>query len=160
MKRALKFCFLFFFTLSAALGREKLSDSDLQKVRNIFKENESLHWSFFHYDKKKVEEHAQKVSQAISHIKNEKLLEFLNRSQKKLNALKASQDQKKNNKLYFQASKDFIRVLKKFDIGSDYNAYSCPMIHMSWVQNSKVIDKVHNPFASYMPHCGTKDTQF
>ena len=31
---------------------------------------------------------------------------------------------------------------------------------LATVINSSKIDKVHNPYASYMPHCGTKDSKY
>ena len=49
-------------------------------------------------------------------------------------------------------------VVNTYDVGKKYNAYSCPMVKKKWVQNSKKMAKVHNPYAPNMPHCGSKDT--
>lgn len=51
-----------------------------------------------------------------------------------------------------------IHIVNKYDLGSKYNAYSCPMVKKKWLQNSDKMAKVHNPYAAGMPHCGSQDT--
>ena len=63
-----------------------------------------------------------------------------------------------NNENYHIVSSALIFVINKYDLGSEYNAYSCPMVKKKWIQNSKKMTKVHNPYAAGMPHCGSQDS--
>ena len=79
-------------------------------------------------------------------------------SKTKLDQIKASNDREDNNQNYHLVSMALIHVVKEYDVGSKYNAYSCPMVKKKWLQNSKKISKVHNPYAPEMPHCGSQDS--
>ena len=86
--------------------------------------------------------------------KSKKLLKF---SQGKLKEIKSDSSKKDNNQRYHLVSMALIHVLNKYDIGNDYAAYTCPMVQKKWIQNSKKIAKVHNPYSDKMPHCGAKE---
>ena len=51
-------------------------------------------------------------------------------------------------------------VLSKYDLGSDYNVYYCPMVRKKWIQNSTKHAGVKNPYAPEMPNCGRKESSF
>ena len=66
----------------------------------------------------------------------------------------------KNNQNYHLTSMALIHIVNTYDVGNEYNAYSCPMVKKKWLQNSKKMAKVHNPYAPNMPHCGGQDSNF
>lgn len=39
-----------------------------------------------------------------------------------------------------------IHIINTYDVGENYNAYSCPMTNKKWVQNSKKLNMVSNPY--------------
>lgn len=139
-------------------NRKQLDAKTKTSLINVLKANEGLHSSFFSYDGKKVEDNAKNLSSAIGNISNTEISKLLAFSQKKLGEIKASKDRKENDKNYNIVSMALIHIVNKYDIGSEYNAYSCPMVKKKWVQNSKKMAKVHNPYAPEMPHCGSQDS--
>ena len=141
-------------------SRASIEKTAREQFLSLLKINESLHSSFFKYDAKSVDQYAKEMQQALKKVKNEKVLKLLKGMDKYLGKISSSESQKNNNHMYNLVSKKLLTVLHTFDFGSVYNAYSCPMVQKSWIQNSTKIDKVHNPYASYMPHCGTKDSNY
>ncbi len=139
--------------------RIKLQKETLKQVMATLEINETLHQSFFKYDAKQVEAQAKKLEQAISSIKDEKLTKLLKFSKGKLAEIKASNARDVNNQNYHLVSMALIYVVNTYEVGK-YNAYSCPMVKKKWVQNSAKMDKVHNPYAPEMPHCGSKDSNY
>jgi hypothetical protein len=139
-------------------SRAKVSENTKKQLLKVFSANEKLHNSFFNYDGKEVEKNAASLKSEISAISDKKISKLLQFSVKKLDEVKASNKQDTNNQNYHLISMALIHILKTYDIGDKYNAYSCPMVKKKWIQNSKSKDKVHNPYASNMPHCGSKDT--
>jgi len=140
--------------------RVKLSDSEQKEVISALEANEALHASFFTYDAKKVESNAVKLSEAIKKISNSEVKKLLEFSLTKIADIKAGNDRDKNNQNYHLASMALIHIVNKYDVGDKYNAYSCPMVKKKWIQNSKKMAKVHNPYAPEMPHCGSQDSHF
>ena len=139
-------------------SRKTLSEGTKKSVVNALEANEELHNSFFKYDGKKVEAAAKKLKSAIEGIDDAELSKLLKFSKTKLGEIKASSSRDDNNQNYHLVSMALIHVVNTYDVGSKYNAYSCPMVKKKWVQNSKKMAKVHNPYAPNMPHCGSKDT--
>ena len=147
--------------LKASEGeRKELEKKERQEVIKVFEVNEKLHNSFYDYQAKKVVRNAEKLAQAMEGISNPEVKNLLKYSQKKLKEISASKDKKANSQIYHMVSMALIHVLNQYDLGDTYNAYSCPMVKKKWVQNSKKKNKVHNPYASNMPHCGSKDTAY
>ena len=140
--------------------RESLNEQTQKQIIAILEANEKLHGAFFEYDGKKVEAEANNVNSAISKLTDEKIGKLLKFSQTKLGEIKASSDRDKNNQNYHLVSMALIHIVNKYDVGPKYNAYSCPMVKKKWVQNSNKMDKVHNPYAPEMPHCGSKDSSY
>ncbi|MFG1492878.1 hypothetical protein [Halobacteriovorax sp. ZH4_bin.1] len=147
------------FNLFAA-GRIEMAKDTKKQVVKVLELNEDLHSSFFKYDGAKVEEAAKKLSRAIDKISDEKIKKLLTFSKVKLSEIQASKSTADNNQNYHLVSMALIHIINTYDVGEKYNAYSCPMVKKKWVQNSSKQDKVHNPYASNMPHCGQKDTKF
>ena len=139
-------------------GRKSLSEGTKKSVVNALEANEELHNSFFKYDGKKVEAAAKKLKKAIDGIEDSEVSKLLKFSKTKLDQIKASSSRDDNNQNYHLVSMALIHVVNTYDVGAKYNAYSCPMVKKKWVQNSKKMAKVHNPYAPNMPHCGSKDT--
>ena len=139
--------------------RKSLSEAAKKSVISALEANEALHSSFFKYDAKAVESNAMKLKKAIDAIEDKEVAKLLNFSKTKLSEIKASNDRETNNKNYHLVSMALIHIVNKYDVGSKYNAYSCPMVKKKWVQNSSKMAKVHNPYAPNMPHCGSQDSQ-
>lgn len=139
--------------------RKSLSEAAKKSVISALEANEALHSSFFKYDAKAVESNAMKLKKAIDAIEDKEVAKLLNFSKTKLSEIKASNDRETNNKNYHLVSMALIHIVNKYDVGSKYNAYSCPMVKKKWVQSSSKMAKVHNPYAPNMPHCGSQDSQ-
>jgi len=148
------------FSLSSFAARIKLSKVDQKSVISVLKANEDLHAAFFTYKASVVESAALKVKSAIKKVKNKKIKMELLRPSMKLSLIKSSESREKNNEAYAQASVSFVRLVNTYDVGKEYNAYSCPMVKKKWVQNSKKMRRTHNPYAPEMPHCGGRDTDY
>ena len=139
--------------------RKSLSEGTKKSIVSALEANEALHSSFFKYNGKSVEENAMKLKKAIDAIEDKDIAKLLNFSKSKLAEMKASNDRDTNNKHYHLVSMALIHIVNKYDVGSKYNAYSCPMVKKKWVQNSSKMAKVHNPYAPNMPHCGSQDSK-
>jgi hypothetical protein len=139
-------------------SRKVLTEATRKSVISALEANEVLHSSFFKYDGKSVEQNVKKLKLAIDAIEDKEIGKLLKFSKVKLSEIKASSDRETNNKNYHLVSMALIHIVNKYDVGSKYNAYSCPMVKKKWVQNSSTMAKVHNPYAPNMPHCGTQDS--
>ena len=138
--------------------RKSLSEAAKKSIVLALEANEALHSSFFKYDAKAVESNAIKLNKAIDAIEDKEVAKLLNFSKGKLKEIKASSEREANNKNYHLVSMALIHIVNKYDVGTKYNAYSCPMVKKKWVQNSSKMAKVHNPYAPNMPHCGSQDS--
>jgi hypothetical protein len=143
-----------------SFSRVSLDKKNKEQVINVLKANENLHASFFKYNADEVGKNAATVAGAIAKIDHKEIKKLLTFAGKKLGELSPKKTKKENYKTYNTVSMALIHVLNKYDLGSTYNVYSCPMVKKKWVQNSKKMDKVHNPYDHRMPHCGTKDTRY
>ncbi len=148
-----------FTLLTFANERISLEASKKTEIIKMLEVNEQLHSAFFDYDAKKVEESAKALSESIGTISTPEVKKLLKYSQMKLKDIKASNSESANKQKYHIVSMALIHIVNKYEVGK-YNAYSCPMVKQKWVQNSAKQDKVHNPYAANMPHCGQKDTNF
>tara|TARA_R110002072_G_scaffold534_6_gene4085 strand:+ start:258011 stop:258571 length:561 start_codon:yes stop_codon:yes gene_type:complete len=140
--------------------RMSLSKEAKASIVSVLEANEQLHASFFNYDAKKVEENAKNLKEKINSIQDKKLAKLLKFSKVKLSEITAKSSREENNDNYHLVSMALIHVVNKYDVGEKYNAYSCPMVKKKWVQNSKKSNKINNPYAPNMPHCGSKDSNF
>ena len=157
MSRSFLFVMALIFTFTSNIfASESLNDKNKNQVLEVFKANEQLHNSFFNYDAKEVEKNAKKLQQMMGKIENDEIKKLLSFSQKKLLEIKSNRGRKENNQSYHLVSMALIHVMNKYDISDSYSAYTCPMVKKKWVQNSKKMSKVHNPYSEKMPHCGSQ----
>ena len=155
------FILALFMLISLVLqAREALNNKIKDELISVFKHNESLHQAFFNYNGKEVEQASRDLKKAVDGISKEEISKLLKFSSQKLSEINASKSRKENNQNYHLVSMALIHLINKYDLGSEYNAYSCPMVKKKWVQNSQKMVKVHNPYHSGMPHCGVQDTKF
>ena len=145
---------------ATATERKKINEELKSSLTKIFEQNEKIHAAFFTYNADEVEKSALVLRDLILKVSDQQIKNDFKRTLVQLEKLTKTNDQEANNHLYNLVSKKLVDVLTKYDLGKTYNVYSCPMVKKVWVQNSVKMDKVHNPYASYMPHCGTKDTNF
>lgn len=141
-------------------SRKKIDESTKKSVIKALDANEELHNSFFDYNGKKIEDAAKNLKAAVLEIKNEEIAKLLKFSTTKLELIKESAKRSDNNDNYHLVSMALIHVVNTYDLGSKYNAYSCPMVKKKWLQNSQKDAKVNNPYAPNMPHCGSQDTNY
>jgi hypothetical protein len=139
-------------------NRKALDIKTKKEIVKALKANEDVHNAFFEYDAKKVEKTSSILNKAIQAISNPEVSKLLKFSQSKIADIKATNDRDDNNQNYHLASMALIHIVNTYDVGNEYNAYSCPMVKKKWLQNSKKMSKVHNPYAPNMPHCGGQDT--
>ena len=151
-------CLLGITSAMSAEKRMKVDGKTKNQIIDALKVNDELHASFFKYDGKKIETAAKKLSSAFDKIEDTSISKLLVFAKKKLSDIKEANDKKMNNENYHIVSSALIFVINKYDLGSEYNAYSCPMVKKKWIQNSKKMTKVHNPYAAGMPHCGSQDS--
>ena len=109
---------------------------------------------------KKIEQSALILRDSIGKVSHSEISKLLVYSVKKLEEITASSNRKSNNQAYHLVSMALIHIVSTYDVGDVYNAYSCPMVKKKWIQNSKKLPKVHNPYAPNMPHCGSQHTKF
>ncbi len=140
-------------------NRISLNEKDKKDVLQVLELNHALHSSFFTYVATEVEVKAKALSNKIDQIENKEIAKLLNYSKNKLLEIKRDKEREENNKSYHLVSMALIYIVNKYDVGSKYNAYSCPMVKKKWVQNSVKMSKVHNPYAPEMPHCGSQDSK-
>lgn len=145
---------------SESKSRVKLNEKIKEELVAVLEANENLHNAFFEYNANQVQKAAKNLSGEISKISDAEISKLLNFSKGKLLEITASADREENNKNYHLVSMALIHIVNKYDVGMKYNAYSCPMVKKKWVQNSEKMDKVHNPYAPEMPHCGSKDSHY
>lgn len=145
---------------SKEMIRKSLTEESKKNLIAVMKANEDLHGAFFKYDGKKIEKSAIKLKSKIEALKDTEISKLLKFSVTKLGEITSSNDRDANNNAYHIVSSALIHIINKYDLGSQYNAYSCPMVRKKWVQNSKKMEEVHNPYAPNMPHCGGQDTEY
>ena len=155
------FVFCFIITISNANEKRKELLPDTKKsVIAVLSVNESLHSAFFTYSGKLVEKEAKNLIEKINDIKDEEISKLLKFSKSKLSEIKEVNARGENDQNYHSVSMALIHIVNKYDLGSKYNAYSCPMVKKKWIQNSEKMSKVHNPYAPGMPHCGSQDSKY
>jgi hypothetical protein len=140
--------------------RKKLSETTRASLIKTLEANETLHDAFFKYEGKTVETMAIQLKKAIDAISDKDISKLLNYSKTKLTEIKANNEREINNQNYHLVSMALIHIVNKYDVGGKYNAYSCPMVKKKWIQNSKKKNKVHNPYAPNMAHCGSKTSNY
>ena len=147
-------------------SRIEISNESKQKLIKLLEENEGLHDAFYNYKEENIEKVIKKTETMITAItkaldkieKNLKADLIYGRSNLEKISSKAKKSENYNH--YNAFSTSMIKILTTYNLGDTYNVYSCPMVKKKWIQNSKTLSKVHNPYAPSMPHCGVQDTYF
>ncbi|WP_127716820.1 DUF3347 domain-containing protein [Halobacteriovorax sp. HLS] len=142
------------------ITRKALDESTKKSVIKVLEINENLHASFFKYNPSEIDKNAKALKMAIVEIKNDEISKILKFATTKIDMITADAKRKDNNDNYHLVSMALIHVVNSYDIGGKYNAYSCPMVKKKWIQDSDKNAKVNNPYAPYMPHCGSKDSSY
>lgn len=150
--------FFLFISTSFAKTRIKLEPKLQKSVINVLNKNEALHASFFTYNAKEVENNAKEVIKAINKVPKSVISKKLAFAKTKLKELESTKSREINNESYSIASTALVHIVNTYNVGPEYNSYSCPMVKKKWVQNSKKKLRTHNPYAPEMPHCGQRDT--
>lgn len=140
--------------------RKVIDGNTKKRVMKALKVNESLHQAFFKYDAQEAALKAKELKTAIEKIENKEVAKLLSFAKSKLDNIKASSDREENNKNYHIVSSALIHVVNTYDLGNEYNAYSCPMVKKKWLQNTSKSSDVKNPYAASMPSCGSKDSKY
>lgn len=159
----LKFILTLLLLSNLAFGateRVKLPEQTKLEIINVLKVNENLHASFFKYNAKEVEQKSKELVAAMDKINDPQIKKLLNYSKSQAGKINSTMDRKQNDRTYNVVSMALTHLINKYDLGKDYNVYSCPMVKKKWVQNSTKMKKVHNPYAPNMPHCGERLTDY
>lgn len=138
--------------------RKMLSVTAKEDIKKILEAYEQLHSAFFTYDGKKLEEAVKKLISGMDSQRDLEISKLLAFSKTKLAEISASKSREENNQNFHLVSMALIHIVKNYDVGADYNAYSCSMLKKQWLQNSKKISRVSNPYAPKMPYCGEQET--
>ena len=141
-------------------ARKVIDGESKEAVMKALKVNEALHQAFFKYDPQEAASKAKELKTAIEKIENKEVAKLLSFAKSKLETIKASNEREENNKSYHIVSSALIHVVNTYDLGSEYNAYSCPMVKKKWLQNTSKSSEVKNPYAASMPSCGSKDSEY
>lgn len=149
--------FTFFYNVSANTHehtKKSLSGEVKARLLNVFESNEKLHQAFFKYDVENVEKNAKQLLDSINKINDPEIAKLLNFSKSKLKEIGTANKREENNQNYHLVSMALIHILNTYNLGNAYKAYFCPMVKKKWIQNTKELDEVQNPYASNMPNCG------
>lgn len=131
-----------------------------KQVQSILKAGDKLHESFFEYDASAVEKAAKDVAQKISELKDPELAKLLKVTKEKLEEIGKEKSESVNKENFYIVSLGLGNVVNKYEVGGKWNIYSCPMVKKKWIQDSSKVSDVQNPYASGMPNCGSKDTDY
>ncbi len=145
---------------SLSKARIQLPEKTKKDIIGALVANESLHLAFFDYKGVEVEKASAHLASQLEKIRDPKISKLMKFSKDQLSHMTAKKSKSENSESYHIVSMALIYLVNKYDIGSTYNAYSCPMVKKKWVQNSEKKAKVHNPYDSSMPHCGSQDTSY
>lgn len=141
-------------------NRKALEAKQKAEVIKVFEANDFLHSAFFDFDAKKVVSAAKALSAAIANLSSSEIKSKLQFAKTKLDSFANDNDREELDQNYHLVSMALIHVLQNYDVGSSFNAFSCPMVKKKWVQNTKVKSKVQNPYAPDMKSCGSQDSDF
>lgn len=141
-------------------SRIELTNKIQAEATQILEANDKLFDSFFTYSGKRIEKNSKSLISVINKMSSSDIKKEFKKSFPFLKKLSAKNKKALNNDLYNKASLNFINIINRYDVGPNYNAYTCPMVNKRWVQNTKISNKVKNPYADYMPHCGGQDTEY
>lgn len=144
-------------THKMSVARKSLSSTDKDWMATVLKKNDELFNAFLKKDNALIEKKAQEL-----HFVIQKNSSFKNISTEgaKLVAIKATRSREDNLDSYEAFLKPLINAVQSYDVGKNYNIFSCPMVKKSWIQDTDTNKNVRNVYAMEMLECGTQDTKF
>lgn len=140
--------------------RMSLAKDSQDSLDKIYQANFRIHQAF-------IAEEMQEVKAAATELKN--LIEQQNAKDElnelllitePLQLMSSLEDSDELAQAFGEVNKVMVAYLLKYELGSAFNVYYCPMVEKHWIQNSAVVDDVQNPYALYMLKCGTRETSF
>jgi hypothetical protein len=162
--RALVYSFLFLFCINfnqhSFAARKAISLDENQAIISVLVAYEELHAHFFDYNKEKLEASAQKLKATVDNLQDQNLKKTLSEVSNKASLIKSNARRPDNNQAMNSLSFTLIKYLKNNEVKAPYNAYLCPMTKLRWIQNSKKLPSVSNPYSPEMPNCGRAETDF
>lgn len=128
------------------------------KVNTALQSYEKVHKSFYHYDESKALSHLNEFQANLKKIDDESIQNKLaaDNIYKYLGAFQNTKSREVQNNLLNSISKKIFDILVSEKAQSDYSLYYCPMEKKYWLQNTKKVSEVQNPYAPSMPNCGVK----
>ena len=138
----------------ANINKKTLDDESKMQMAKVMEAYDSLHEAFFKSDKQKIEAEAKRLLEKIYDIKHPELVTLFTYTKAQLPEIKANAETEANNQKFHSISLALIHVLNTFDTEQKHQVFTCPMVKMKWLQHPEKLTKVHNPYASNMPHCG------
>jgi hypothetical protein len=154
-----------FFLVALFLGnlyaspRTNLSEPTKKEILKVFSAYEKLFSSYFEYNPAEAEKNSKTFLTILAKSKDKNFQEITKNMKAPLEKIKTSMDRKSNNLHFFALSREIVEILKTYEIPG-YSIYYCPMVKMKWIQNSKKMPELNNPYAPEMPHCGEKESSF
>lgn len=152
--------FLLCLASVCAGARKPLPEKIKKQVTSFLEENENLHRAFFDYNESKIKNVASKMAKMAKKIGMSPVKRPIVLMGNDLSKMNKASTRKNLNELYAGFSTKLAAIIKKYDVGANYNIYSCPMVKKTWIQDSSKRKRVHNPYAPEMPHCGQRDTEY
>ncbi len=146
-------------TEKMSVKRKALPAKDVSEVKLILDKNDELFNAFLKKDNSLIEKKSQELSALVKKSQGSSLKEVKNQV-KKLDSIKASEKHDANLASYESFVNPLIKLVQTYDVGSNFNIFSCPMVKKSWIQNTDVNKGVKNVYAMEMLECGTQDTKF
>lgn len=142
-----------------SVERKTLSGEDQKKVILILDKNDELFNAFLKKDDSLIEKKSHELSGLMKKIEVAALKEVKIQT-KQLDSIKATKTRETNLVAYESFVNPLIKFIQTYDVGSNFNVFSCPMVKKSWIQNTIVNKDVRNVYAMEMLECGTQDTKF
>jgi len=157
---ALGLCCFLNLAHSAPKSRKVLPPKTQKRVLELFKINEKLHEAFYRDEVKEAEKAAKELKRAYQKIKDPEIQEALKSGFEGLSEIRLKNSLRINHEHYDAASSALIWLLETYGLGSQYNAFRCPMVRKKWVQDTRKTPGVQNPYAPKMRACGVQETHF
>lgn len=148
------------FSLNTFAKRKDLKPSEKIQLIKVLEENEKLHAAFFDYSQEKVIKEARALEAVVDKVGDKELSTVMAKVKNGLKKISKNSSREENNEAYALVSANLVYIVNTYELGDKYNSYSCPMVKKKWIQNSKKMKRVHNPYAPGMPHCGQRDSDY
>lgn len=139
--------------------RKTLNESDKKLIVELLKKNDVLFNAFLSRDGIAIEKSAADLSTLMSQI-DSKILGNVKKESSKLSKIKDTNTDEVNLTSYEAFLNPLVEVVKAFDLGDQFNIFTCPMVKKSWIQDVATNKEVKNVYAMEMLECGSQVTQF